>query len=375
MSWMQEAEKNQKRARRSADAASAVNGANQSSVQSAHPDGSQPSPGENHSAPPAPASQPRVSPPMSPAIPQTIPQGIPGDLLSAEQERIMIEHLPIVRFIARRIHERLPQHVPIEDLYSAGVVGLLDALSKFDPSKQVQFRSYAQFRIRGAVLDSLRTLDWSPRELRRKGRAVEQAIQTLTARVGRTPTDIEIAEQLHLDLPAYQQLLGELKGLEIGTLHSERSEDSGEEELVYLPNRPEDDPLFRYLNAELRERLSTAIGDLPERERLVMTLYYYEETTMKEIGMILGVVESRISQIHASAVLHLRARLADFARRDSQNSPPRSDKTTDKHDLRERQAKENRPIVPGVPSLPRTPLAANVARSPKPLPKPISRQP
>jgi RNA polymerase sigma factor FliA len=240
----------------------------------------------------------------------------PAEMLTAEQEKLMVEHLPIVRFIARRIHERLPQHVPIEDLYSAGVVGLLDAFGKFDPSKQVQFRSYAQFRIRGAILDSLRTLDWSPRELRRKGRAIEQAIQTLTAQFGRAPNDLEIAHQMQIDLPSYQQLLGELKGLEIGTLHSERSEDSGEEELVYLPNRPEDDPLFRYLHAEMRERLTAAIGDLPERERLVMTLYYYEETTMKEIGLILGVVESRISQIHASAVLHLRARLADFVRED-----------------------------------------------------------
>jgi RNA polymerase sigma factor for flagellar operon FliA len=252
-----------------------------------------------------------------PAAAATAPEPLPsGDLLTAEQERLMVDHLPIVRFIARRIHERLPQHVPIEDLYSAGVVGLLDAFSKFDPSKQVQFRSYAQFRIRGAILDSLRTLDWSPRELRRKGRAVEQAIQVLTAQYGRAPSDHEIAAQLHIDLPTYQQLLGELKGLEIGTLHSERSEDSGEEELVYLPNRPEDDPLFRYLHAEMRERLTQAISDLPERERLVMTLYYYEETTMKEIGLILGVVESRISQIHASAVMHLRARLADFARQD-----------------------------------------------------------
>jgi len=234
----------------------------------------------------------------------------PGNLLSAEQERQMIEHLPIVRFIARRIHERLPQHVPIEDLYSAGVVGLLDALGKFDPSKQVQFRSYAQFRIRGAILDSLRTLDWSPRELRRKGRAIEQAIQELTAQFGRAPADIEIARQLHIDLAAYQQLLGELKGLEIGTLYSERSDDSGEEEQVYLPGRAEDDPLFRYLDAEMRERLTKAIEALPERERMVMTLYYYEETTMREIGLILGVVESRVSQIHASAVLHLRARLA-----------------------------------------------------------------
>jgi RNA polymerase sigma factor for flagellar operon FliA len=231
-----------------------------------------------------------------------------ADLLTAEQEMVTIENLPLVRFIARRIHERLPQHVPIEDLYSAGVLGLLDAFARFDPSKLVQFRTYAQFRIRGAILDSLRTLDWSPRELRRKGRAIEQAIQTLTAQFGRAPNDFEIAHQMQIELAAYQQLLGELKGLEIGTLHSKR-EDSGEEELAYLPNRPEDDPLFRYLHAELRERVTAAIGDLPERERLVMTLYYYEETTMKEIGVILDVVESRVSQIHASAVLHLRARL------------------------------------------------------------------
>jgi RNA polymerase sigma factor FliA len=295
---MQEEGKGQRRPRRNAAAAPPINA-------------------EKHGAPKHIAAN---APPVSPAIPAN-PR--PGDLLTAEQEKLMIENLPIVRFIARRIHERLPQHVPIEDLYSAGVVGLLDAFSKFDPAKQVQFRSYAQFRIRGAILDNLRTLDWSPRELRRKGRAIEQAIQTLTAQYGRAPHDLEIAAQLHIDLAAYQQLLGELKGLEIGTLHSERSEDSGEEELVYLPNRPEDDPLFRFLHSELRERLTEAISDLPERERLVMTLYYYEETTMKEIGLILGVVESRISQIHASAVLHLRARLADFAmRKESPNSSP-----------------------------------------------------
>ena len=111
------------------------------------------------------------------------PPGGAGSNLSGEQERLLLEHLPIVRFLARRIHERLPQHVEIEDLVSAGVVGLMDAFSKFDPGKKVQFRSYAQFRIRGAILDSLRTLDWSPRELRRKGRAIEEAVRTLTARI------------------------------------------------------------------------------------------------------------------------------------------------------------------------------------------------
>lgn len=236
-----------------------------------------------------------------------------GQMLSGEQERVLLEHLPIVRFLARRIHERLPQHVDIEDLVSAGVVGLMDAFAKFDPAKQVQFRSYAQFRIRGAILDSLRTLDWSPRELRRKGRAVEEAIRVLTARLGRPPGEGEVAEEMGLGIGDYQQLLGDLKGLEIGTLHVERNEDSGEDELAYVPGRPEEDPLFCCLRGELEERLADAIAHLPERERLVMTLYYYEEMTMREIGLALGVVESRISQVHASAVMHLRAALRDLA--------------------------------------------------------------
>ena len=236
-------------------------------------------------------------------------------VLTPEQERILLEHLPIVRFLARRIHERLPQHVDIEDLVSAGVVGLMDAFAKFDPTKKVQFRSYAQFRIRGAILDSLRTLDWSPRELRRKGRALEEAIRVLTQRMGRAPGEVEIAAEMTVSLEEYQQLLGDLKGLEIGTLHMERNEDSGEEELAYIPGRPEDDPLFHCLRGELEDRLTDAISHLPDRERLVMTLYYYEEMTMREIGLALGVVESRVSQVHASAVVHLRAALKDLASR------------------------------------------------------------
>ena len=243
------------------------------------------------------------------------PAASAGPALNGEQERVLLEHLPIVRFLARRIHERLPQHVDIEDLVSAGVVGLMDAFSKFDPAKKVQFRSYAQFRIRGAILDSLRTLDWSPRELRRKGRAVEEAIRSLTARLGSAPGEGEVATEMGLGLEEYQQLLGDLKGLEIGTLHIERNEDSGEEELAYVPGRPEEDPLFRCLRGELEERLADAIAQRPDRERLVMTLYYFEEMTMREIGLALGVVESRVSQVHASAVVHLRAALKDLTAR------------------------------------------------------------
>jgi RNA polymerase sigma factor for flagellar operon FliA len=262
------------------------------------------------------------------------PPGAATGELNGEQERLLLEHLPIVRFLARRIHERLPQHVEIEDLVSAGVVGLMDAFAKFDPNKKVQFRSYAQFRIRGAILDSLRTLDWSPRELRRKGRAVEEAIRVLTARMGRAPQEGEVAAEMELSLEAYQQLLGDLKGLEIGTLHMERNEDSGEEELAYVPGRPDEDPLFRCLRGELEERLSEAITGLPDRERLVMTLYYFEEMTMREIGLALGVVESRVSQLHASAVVHLRATLKDLAARGvieraKRQRKPRSDQTRD----------------------------------------------
>jgi len=241
--------------------------------------------------------------------------------IASQRERLLLEHLPTVRYVARRIHERLPQHVELDDLISAGVVGLIDASSKFDSSKQVQFKSYAQFRIRGAILDSLRTLDWSPRDLRRKGRAVEEAIRSVTQSLGRVPAEPEIAREMDLSLCEYQQLLGELKGLEIGSLHTERIEDSGDEELAYIPGSPDEDPLFRCLQGEMKLRLADAIEVLPEKERIVLTLYYYEELTMKEIGLTLGVVESRVSQIHSSAVLRLRTTLAE--RRSDHSTTPR----------------------------------------------------
>lgn len=255
-----------------------------------------------------------------------LPPGSDGVTLNArERDALLLEHLPTVRYIARRVHEKLPQHVDLEDLVSAGMVGLIDAFSKFDHTKKVQFKSYAQFRIRGAILDSLRTLDWSPRELRRKGRAVEENIRTLTHRLGRAPSETEVAAAMGTTLVEYQQLLGELKGLEIGSLHVERSEDSGDEELAYVPGSPEEDPLLRCLKGELRQHLADAIDELPERERMVLTLYYFEELTMKEIGLTLGVVESRVSQIHSSAVLHLRASMVAFrAATQAKKNKPRS---------------------------------------------------
>ena len=243
------------------------------------------------------------------SLPELLASTSALQLTQANRDRLILENMNTVRIIARRMHDRLPKHVELEELVSAGVIGLIDAVDKFDHSKQILFKSYAQFRIRGAILDALRTLDWSPRELRRKARAIEEVIRTLTAGLGRSPSEQEIAQNMALSLDEYQQLLGDLKGLEIGSLNMERSEESGEEEMSYVPGPDKDNPLFQCLEGEMREHLMTALDALPEKERLVLTLYYYEELTMKEIGQTIGVVESRVSQIRTAAVLKLRSAL------------------------------------------------------------------
>ena len=230
-----------------------------------------------------------------------------------ERERLLMEQLPQVRYIARRIHERLPRHVPFEDLVHAGVVGLIDALHKYDRGKQVQFGSYAKFRIRGAILDSLREMDWSPRDLRRKARRLEEANNTLRSQLGRNPSETEVAAELGIDLHGLQMLLGEIDGLEVGSLRVQSPRDGKEEDLCeYLPDDPEETPLLLCLRSEMKDLLTRAIEELPEKERQVLALYYYEELTMKEVGAVMGVGESRVSQIHSMAVVRLRARLAEI---------------------------------------------------------------
>ncbi len=232
---------------------------------------------------------------------------------NADRERLLNEQLPQVRYIARRIHERLPRHVPFEDLVHAGVLGLMDALNKFDRGKHVQFGSYAKFRIRGAILDSLREMDWSPRDLRRKSRQVEEAHNKLRLELGRNPNEPELAVELGMELRTLQLLLGEIDGLEVGSLRIQSSRDGSDEDMCeYLPNDPEETPLVICLRSEMKELLSKAISDLPEKERQVMALYYFEELTMKEVGGVLGVGESRVSQIHSMAVVRLRARMAEL---------------------------------------------------------------
>lgn len=256
---------------------------------------------------------------MSPHEMQTLaPRGFKD---AEERERLLLEHLPQVKYIARRIHDRLPAQVPLDDLIHAGVVGLIDAVEKFDPRKNVQLRSYAKFRIRGAILDSLREMDWSPRHLRRQARRIEEAHRDLKLRLGRVASEPELAKEVGMSLEDFQHLLGELRGLDLGSLQAESMDPQAEEEVVsYRPGGTDKDPFFLCLNGEIRSHIATALEDLDEKEKQVVTLYYLEELTMKEVGAVLGVGESRVSQIHSAAIVRLRARLADLLR--SRTQPP-----------------------------------------------------
>lgn len=226
-----------------------------------------------------------------------------------ERDRVVLEHLPQVRAIARRIHERLPQHVPLDDMVHAGVLGLMDAYHKYDASKNVQFHSYAAFRIRGAILDSLRELDWSPRELRRKARQIEDVAMKVSQELGRAATDVEIAEGMNLPLPEFQKLLSEIGGLDMAIFPADREDASDEALLEQVPDSEANSPLAFSIASEQRETLIKAIEELPPNERQVLALYYFEELTMKEVGAVLGVGESRVSQIHSMALVRLRGRM------------------------------------------------------------------
>lgn len=227
-----------------------------------------------------------------------------------ERDRLLLEHLPQVQYIARRIHDRLPRHVDLEDLVNTGVLGLIEAIHKYDPAKDVPLGAFAKFRIRGAILDSLRKLDWAPRSLRKKGREIDRAIRDLQARLSRPATDSELAAELDIEQEQLQGLLRDLKGVEIGQFEECGPEGKEQEAFSrYLPYAPERDPAFLCERSEIRRLLTIALSELTQRERQVMALYYYEELTLKEVGAVIGVNESRVSQIHSAVMVRLRARM------------------------------------------------------------------
>jgi len=236
------------------------------------------------------------------------------ELHTMDRDKLIEEMLVQVKYIARRIHDRLPQHVSLDDLIQAGVVGLLDAVDKFDPSKNTQLKTYAKFRIRGAILDSLRDCDWGPRDLRRQARQIEKLQSDLRNTLQRAPTDEEIAKEMDLDLNGYYDVLNTLHGLTLGSLEDSTDHEGGygDELSTYVPYAPDQDPFFLCAKTEMKEILVEALGELPKKEREVLVLYYYEELTLREVGEIIGVVESRVSQLRSAALMRLRSRMQDL---------------------------------------------------------------
>lgn len=224
------------------------------------------------------------------------------------RDALVEAHLPQVKFIAERLAAKLPPSVDRDDLIGAGVLGLLDAVDKFDASRGVQFKTYAELRVRGAMLDCLRALDWAPRTLRQRAREVEAAYHKIERDSGRPAEEEEVAGALGLSTAQFHTLLSELRGLTL--LGLEGNTEEGDQPLPQIPDDPSRNPLALYESAEGRTRLLEAIDRLPERERQVVALYYLEELTMKEVGAVLGITESRVSQLHTQAMLHLRAALA-----------------------------------------------------------------
>jgi len=224
-----------------------------------------------------------------------------------ERERLILEHLPQVRLIARRIHERLPDTVNFEDLVSSGIVGLISAIDRFDPSHNVKLKTYAEYKIRGAILDSLRGLDWAPRQQRKRTKQIESAIAALEQRSHRTPTEEEIAAELALTLDEYHEWLVDIRGINLGSLECSASNDESHDLLKYISDDEENWPSRLLERAELQRLLAQAIDRMPETERLVLSLYYHEELTLREIAGIVHLHESRVSQLKSQAILRLRS--------------------------------------------------------------------
>jgi RNA polymerase sigma factor for flagellar operon FliA len=223
------------------------------------------------------------------------------------------QYAPMVKKIAGILIARLPASIELDDLIQVGIIGLIDAARQFDPTQGVQFETFASQRVRGAMLDELRREDWLPRQTRRQAKQIEEAIAVLEQRLGRSPLESEIAEQLELPLADYQALLGECKGLAL--LHYEDFADDEGDSLHGLSNlvdHDSPDPLATLSDGNFRQSLIEAIKALPERDQLVMALYYEQELNLKEIGAVLGVTESRVSQLHSQAIARLRARMKDW---------------------------------------------------------------
>jgi RNA polymerase sigma factor FliA len=232
-----------------------------------------------------------------------------GSLAPETREELILEHLPQVKLIARRIHERLPVSVSLDDLISTGTLGLIAAIDRYDPTHDVKLKTYAEYKIRGAILDSLRELDWAPRQQRKRAKLIESAIQALEQQLQRSPTEDEIAVHLNVSIEEYQQWLSDARGLTVGSLENAGTEDEGRDLLKYVSEKQETWPSHLFERSELERLLAQGIDRMPYIEKTVLSLYYYEELTLREIARIVDLHESRISQLKSQAILRLRSYL------------------------------------------------------------------
>ena len=234
------------------------------------------------------------------------------EITTENREEVIKRYSPMIKYVANRIAMRLPPHIEVDDLISVGVLGLMDAISKYDSSRGAKFKTYAEFRVRGAILDELRAMDWVPRSIRQKASNVDKVVQTLQAKLSRSPEDEEVAKEMGISLDQFHDTLNETKSIPIFSLEDLGiAKESGEQQslLDCLAGKADADPQTQIRLIELKEIIAKAIDALPEKERLMVSLYYYEELTMKEIGAVLEITESRVSQIHSKAVYRLRTKL------------------------------------------------------------------
>jgi RNA polymerase sigma factor FliA len=233
------------------------------------------------------------------------------------RNRLVKQYLPLVKYVAGKLAVGMPQNVEFDDLVSYGVIGLFDAIEKFDPGKHVKFKTYAVTRVRGAIFDQLRQLDWVPRSVRQKTRELEETIRRVEAQLGRAATDQEIARELGVSMKDFEKIILKISGTTVLSLNDvwyagDENDRMSIGDSIESPHSRNPDSIVE--KQEIKRVIIEAINELPDKEKKVLVLYYYEDLTLKEIGAVLGVTESRISQLHTKAIMRLRGRLTSVKR-------------------------------------------------------------
>lgn len=243
----------------------------------------------------------------------------PNRLKPGEREELIREYAPLIKFIAQKIAIRLPANIELDDLISSGVIGLMDAIEKFDPTRDNKFKTYAEFRIRGAILDELRSQDWVPRSVRDKAKLLDRTVSDLESELGRQASDEEVAERLGMNLDEFHSLVNQVRPVSVLSIDEIATFSNVDKKslMSLLEDVRAANPFLKLTGKAIKDAISSGIEELPERQRLVLSLYYYEELNLKEIGKVLRVTESRVSQLHAQAISRLRVKLTAFFKENS----------------------------------------------------------